>query len=184
MASTNIPLSLFFTLLFLFLTSSIAQPVKRRALLLVTKDASTNQYVTLINQRTPLVPVKLTVDPGGRFIWVDCQNGYVSSTLTPLICDTLFCRLSHSGMCSSNCTGSSPGHPNKDCTCSHLAYNPVSHTSTGTELYKDVITLHDTDGSKPGPYLKPNKVVFGCTDTSLLKGLANGVKGIAGFGNS
>ncbi|WMV10420.1 hypothetical protein MTR67_003805 [Solanum verrucosum] len=183
MASTHIPLSLFLTLLLLFISSSTAQPVKRRALLPVTKDAATKQYVTLINQRTPLVPIKLTVDLGGRFIWVDCQNGYVSSTLTPLICDTLLCRLSHSGACDGNCTGSSPGHPNKDCTCSHLAYNPVSRTSTGTRLNEDVITIQDTDGLKPGPYLKPSKVVFGCADTSLLKGLAKGVKGIAGFGN-
>ncbi|KAK4737926.1 hypothetical protein R3W88_001623 [Solanum pinnatisectum] len=132
-------------------------------------DVATKQYVTLINQRTPLVPVKLTVDLGGRFIWVDCQNGYVSSTLTLLICDTLFCRLSHSGACEGNCTCSSPGHPNKDCTCSYLAYNPVSRTSTGTRLNEDVITIQDTNGLKPGPYLKP--------------GTCAGVKGIAGFGN-
>lgn len=109
---------------------------------------------------------------------MDCQNGYVSSTLTPLLCDTMFCRLSHSGACNGNCTGSSPGHPNKDCTCSHLSYNPVSRTSTGTGLNEDVITIQDTEGLKPGPYLKPDKIVFGCADTPLLKGLANGVKGI------
>uniref|UniRef100_A0A3Q7EHS4 Xylanase inhibitor C-terminal domain-containing protein n=1 Tax=Solanum lycopersicum TaxID=4081 RepID=A0A3Q7EHS4_SOLLC len=64
--------------------------------------------------------------------------------------------LSHSGACNGNCTGSSPGHPNKDCTCSHLSYNPVSRTSTGTGLNEDVITIQDTEGLKPGPYLKPD----------------------------
>nr|XP_016463547.1 PREDICTED: basic 7S globulin-like [Nicotiana tabacum] len=181
MAST-IPLSLFLALLFFF-SPSIAQPVKRRALLPVTKDAATKQYITVISQRTPLVPVKLTVDLGGRFLWVDCQDNYVSSTLTPVICDSMFCRLSQAGACSGNCTGSSPLHPNKDCFCSHLAYNPFSRTSTGTELNEDVITLQDTNGSTLGPFLKPGKVVFGCADASILKSLAKGVKGIAGLGN-
>ncbi|XP_039066645.1 uncharacterized protein LOC120212389 [Hibiscus syriacus] len=60
---------------------SIQASFRPKALVLpLTKDASTNQYVTQIKQRTPLVPVKLTLDLGAGSLWVVCDQGYVSST--------------------------------------------------------------------------------------------------------
>ncbi|ESR33068.1 hypothetical protein CICLE_v100071812mg, partial [Citrus x clementina] len=54
---------LLFCFLLLFISPSIAKTSFRpKALVLpVTKDGSTLQYLTQIKQRTPLVPVKLTL---------------------------------------------------------------------------------------------------------------------------
>ncbi|CAH1447426.1 unnamed protein product [Lactuca virosa] len=75
---------------FLFLSLSFAQTSFRPDALVVPvrKDSATNQYVTRINQRTPLVAENLVVDLGGRFLWVDCDNNYVSSTYQPARCRT------------------------------------------------------------------------------------------------
>nr|GEV53501.1 basic 7S globulin-like [Tanacetum cinerariifolium] len=83
MSFTTFQLIIFSVFLFLFL--SHAQPSFRPDALVVPvrKDAATNQYVTRINQGTPLVQENLVVDLGGRFLWVDCDNNYVSSTYQP-----------------------------------------------------------------------------------------------------
>ncbi|XP_075074514.1 putative aspartic proteinase GIP2 [Nicotiana tabacum] len=167
----------FLSLLLLFSSSTAKTPSRPRALLLqVTKDATTKQYVTVIRQRTPLVPVKLTVDLGQRFLWVDCEKGYVSSSYKPVPCDSTPCKRSFSGACAVG---------NNHSTCVHDPYNPFIHTSTGGELAQDVVSLQSTDGSNPGRFIRSARpgVVFGCGATFLLEGLANGVKGIAGLGN-
>ncbi|XP_009597883.1 probable aspartic proteinase GIP2 [Nicotiana tomentosiformis] len=170
--------ALFFLSLLLLFSSSTAKTHSRpRALLLpVTKDAATKQYVTVIRQRTPLVPVKLTIDLGQRFLWVDCEKGYVSSSYKPVPCDSTPCKRSFSGACAVG---------NNHSTCVHDPYNPFIHTSTGGELAQDVVSLQSTDGSNPGRFIGSARpgVVFGCGATFLLEGLANGVKGIAGLGN-
>lgn len=62
----------------------------------VTKDAKTLQYVTTINQRTPLVPVKLVVDLGSRFTWVACDDVYISSSYRTTQCGSAQCKLAKS----------------------------------------------------------------------------------------
>ncbi|XP_004229432.1 probable aspartic proteinase GIP2 [Solanum lycopersicum] len=177
-------LSLFLSLILLFSLSFAKTPPRPRAFLLpVTKDASTKQFVTTINQRTPLVPVKLTIDLGQRFLWVDCEKGYVSSSYKPVPCGSIPCKRSFSGACVESCIGPpSPGCNNN--TCSHIPYNPFIRTSTGGELAQDVVSLQSTDGSNPRKYLSTtNGVVFDCAPHSLLEGLAKGVRGILGLGN-
>ncbi|RVW53678.1 Basic 7S globulin [Vitis vinifera] len=82
--ASSISYFLFFSSL-LFISSSNAQSSFRpHALVIpVSKDSSTLQYVTSINQRTPLVPLQLVVDLGGQFLWVDspkpgCNNNTCS----------------------------------------------------------------------------------------------------------
>ncbi|KAK3019839.1 hypothetical protein RJ639_004084 [Escallonia herrerae] len=80
------------------MSSFLAQASFRpKALVLsVTKDSSTLRYLTRINQRTPLVPVSLTLDLGGQFLWVDCEKDYVSSTYRPARCRSAQCNLAGS----------------------------------------------------------------------------------------
>ncbi|XP_016481247.2 putative aspartic proteinase GIP2 [Nicotiana tabacum] len=183
MVSTINALSLFLSLLLLFSLSTAKTPPRPRAFFLpVTKDAATKQYVTVIRQRTPLVPIKLTVDLGQRFMWVDCENGYVSSTYEPVPCGSIPCKRSLSGACVESCLDPpSPGCNNN--TCSHIPYNPFIRTSTGGELAEDIVSLQSTDGSNPGNFISKPGVVFDCAPKSLLEGLAKGVKGIIGLGN-
>lgn len=81
-------LILFSSLIFnIAITPSLAKTsFKPKALVLpVAKDSSTLQYITTIKQRTPLVPIKLTIDLGGQSLWVNCDEGqYISSTCLPI----------------------------------------------------------------------------------------------------
>ncbi|KAH0730687.1 hypothetical protein KY285_001602 [Solanum tuberosum] len=174
---------LFVSLLLLFSLSSAKTPPKPRAFLLpVTKDASTKQFITTIYQRTPLVSVKLTIDLGQRFLWVDCEKGYVSSSYKPVPCGSTPCKRSFSGACIESCVGSpSPGCNNN--TCKQAIDNPFTHTSISGELAEDVVSLQSTDGSNPRKYLSTNGVHFGCGSTFLVEKLAKGVNGILGLGN-
>ena len=102
MASTSHCL-LFCLVLVIFqmiITPSLAKTSFRpKALVLpVAKDSSTLQYVTTIKQRTPLVPVKLTVDLSGQYLWVDCDQSFVSSTYKPSHCKSAQYKLANTNV--------------------------------------------------------------------------------------
>ncbi|KAJ8622654.1 hypothetical protein MRB53_031183 [Persea americana] len=184
MASSSSSSTLSFFLFALFITLSHAQNSFRpKALVLpVVKDSATNQYVTSINQRTPLVPVKLVVDIGGRYLWVDCDDGYVSSTYRPARCRSAQCSLANSNGCGDCFSAPRPGCNNN--TCGVSPENTVTRTSTGGELADDVVSLQSTDGSNPGQVVTVPQFLFSCAPTFLLQGLASGVKGMAGLGRT
>ncbi|KAJ4837635.1 GLC7-interacting protein 2, partial [Turnera subulata] len=176
---------LFCSFLLLLNISATAKTSSRpKALVLpVTKDASTSQYLTQIHQRTPLVPVKLTLDLGGRFLWVDCENGYRSSSYKPARCNSAQCNLAGVTLCTTECYSSpKPGCYNN--TCGLFPANTVKGLSTSGDLGQDVVSIQSTDGYTPGRVVSAPNVIFTCGATFLLEGLANGVKGMAGLGRS
>lgn len=171
-----------FLMLLFFIPSSIAKTSFRpRALALpVTKDQSTSQYVTTFRQRTPLVPLKLTVDLGGQFLWVDCDQGYVSSSYKPAHCNTAQCSLANSKAC-----GTCNGDPRPGCnnnTCSLLPGNTITSVSTIGEVAQDVVSIQSTNGTSVGPVVNVPRLLFVCGSTFLLEGLVNGANGMAGLG--
>ncbi|KAG7028922.1 Basic 7S globulin, partial [Cucurbita argyrosperma subsp. argyrosperma] len=182
--ATSTSLSFFSSVLFLLLSSAIAATSFRpKALVLpVTKHPSL-QYITQIRQRTPLVPVKLTVDLGSQFMWVDCDRGYISSTYKPARCRSAQCNLaSKSSGCGQCFSPPRPGCNNN--TCSLFPGNTIIHLSTSGELASDVVSVSSTDGFNPTkPVTVPN-FLFVCGSTFLLDGLAGGVTGMAGFGRN
>lgn len=196
MAFTNVCICLFLCFLFCLSSSSIAiTPPSPRALLLpVTKDPSTKQYIVQIKQRTPFVPVKLALDLGGESLWVDCGISYVSSTYKPLHCRSSLCSLLKSTWGCGECyPGPRPGCMDHPCaitpgcnnhSCHIWPENSITRTNTLGEVAKDVVSLQSTDGSNPGPIVSVPELVFTCADTSLLQGLAKGVKGMAGLGRT
>ncbi|EEF45330.1 probable aspartic proteinase GIP2 [Ricinus communis] len=174
---------LLFSSILLFISPSAARSVPARPkplVLPVLKDKCSHQYVTQINQRTPLVAVKLTVDLGGTFMWVDCDN-YVSSSYTPVRCDSALCKLADSHSCTTECYSSpKPGCYNN--TCSHIPYNPVVHVSTSGDIGLDVVSLQSMDGKYPGRNVSVPNVPFVCGTGFMLENLADGVLGVAGLG--
>ncbi|KZV20784.1 basic 7S globulin [Dorcoceras hygrometricum] len=171
-------------LLFLLVSDSNAQSSFRpKALLLrLEKDPSTLQYVTTINQRTPLVNVSLVVHLGGQFVWVDCDQNYVSSTYRPVRCRSAQCALVRSPGCGDCFNGPRPGCNNN--TCGTTPDNPFTRTATGGELAQDVLSIESTDGSNPGRVVTVPDYIFTCAPTFLLEGLARGATGLAGLGRS
>ncbi|KAI3986114.1 hypothetical protein MKX01_036423, partial [Papaver californicum] len=123
----------------------------------VTKDASTLQYLTYIKQGTPLVAESLVLNLAGEYQWVDCEEGYVSSSNRTL-----------------NCLGSE---------CLKLQKISKSCGPFDSAQPGDVVSTQSCiNGSKTGPDVMVRKFSFGCGSTSLLEGLAKGAKGMAGFG--
>ncbi|KAJ8452006.1 hypothetical protein Cgig2_016587 [Carnegiea gigantea] len=177
---------LFFPLLLLLLTSpstASAASFRPKALLLqVSKDSSTHQYTTTLNQRTPLVPVPVTLDLGAQFLWVDCDRAYASSTYRPARCNSAQCSLANSKSCGTCNAPARPGCNNN--TCGLFPENPFTNTATGGELASDVVQIRSTDGSNPGLSVTVPNFLFVCGPTFLLKGLAQGVQGIAGLGRT
>ncbi|XP_056174908.1 probable aspartic proteinase GIP2 [Syzygium oleosum] len=149
----------------------------------VTKDSSKLQYTTQIKQRTPLVPIKLTIDVGGIFQWVDCGSGYVSSSYRPVSCDSQTCTASGSGACTAECyTPPAPGCYNN--TCSHMTNNPFSNSGGMGEMASDTTVIQSTDGRTVGKAVTVPGAVFTCGATWLLGGLSAGALGMAGLGRS
>ncbi|GMI69370.1 secreted aspartic protease 2 [Hibiscus trionum] len=174
-----------FTCLLLYISSpSLAQQSFRpKALVIpVAKDASTLQYLTTIDQRTPLVPADLVVDLGGRFLWVDCERDYVSSTYRPVRCRSAQCSLDGADGCGDCFSAPRPGCNNN--TCGVTPDNSVTHVATSGEVAQDVVSLQSTNGRNPGRVVNVPRFIFACAPTFLLQGLASGVAGMAGLGRT
>ncbi|KAE8680805.1 2-hydroxyisoflavanone dehydratase-like [Hibiscus syriacus] len=171
------------SLLFFIVSPSIQASFRPKALVLpLTKDASTNQYVTQIKQRTPLVLVKLSLDLGAESLWVDCDQNYVSSTYKPARCNSAQCNLAKSKSCGSCFDGPKPGCNNN--TCSLLPSNSFKSIGTIGEVAQDVVAVQSTDGKSSGKVVSTSKFLFTCGATLLLDGLASGVTGVAGLGRT
>ncbi|KAK4492543.1 hypothetical protein RD792_003355 [Penstemon davidsonii] len=177
-------MALFLSSLFLLISASHAQNSFRpHALVLpVRKDASTLQYVTRINQRTPQVSIDLALHLGGQYSWVDCDNNYVSSTYRPVNCRTAQCSLARYTSCGDCYNGPRPGCNNN--TCGVSPDNPFIRLGTGGELAQDIVTVQSTDGSTPGRSVTVPRFIFSCAPTFLLQGLASGATGLAGLGRA
>ncbi|CAH9140568.1 unnamed protein product [Cuscuta epithymum] len=182
-ASSSIVELLCFSIPLFLCSSSSAQSFRPKALVApVTKDASTLQYLTRINQRSPLVPVNLVLHLGGESLWVDCDGKYVSSSYRPVRCRTAQCSLAKPIACGDCSSAPRPYCTNN--TCGTFPYNPIINTLTGGDLAEDVVSVASTDGSTPGKPAAASGFLFTCAPAFLLKGLAKGATGIAGLGRA
>ncbi|KAM3358066.1 hypothetical protein BC332_02738 [Capsicum chinense] len=179
MVTVKLPLSM----LLLFLLLNIFQCSAEILYIPVTKEASTLQHIIEVGQRTPLVPIKLLVHLGGRSLWVDCTNSssYKSSTYKSAVCNSTQCFMSKSHGCG-NCKFRSqlqPGCNNN--TCYIWGENPLINTYIDhAEVAEDVLTI----GSTPGVRVTWPRFIFTCLiDPDMVRLLANGVTGTAGFGH-
>ncbi|KAJ7961556.1 basic 7S globulin-like [Quillaja saponaria] len=188
MSSSFHILLLFCSILFLLspsnANSKTLSSFKPKALVLpIIKDSNTSQYITYVNQRTPLVPVKYTLDLGGQFPWVDTDIGYVSSTYKPAHCGSAQCSIAPTVRCGDCSSTQSPGCNNK--TCRVLPDNTIDlRIMNSGEVAIDILSIQSTDGSNPTKLVTFSNFVFGCGSSILqmLDNLANDVKGMVGLG--
>ncbi|XP_060204946.1 probable aspartic proteinase GIP2 [Lycium barbarum] len=178
---------IFISSLILSISYCIGQgsPQAKALILSVIKDSSTLQYITQIGQRTPLVPIKLTIHLGGQTLWVDCENAYVSSTYRPALCGSKQCTIAKVNTCGNCSSTPSPRIGCNNNACYNTPENPFIKTSyDGGEINEDVLSLQSTDGSNPGNFVKIPSFIFTCVPTFLTEGLASGVKGTVGLGRN
>ncbi|MFS7922685.1 putative nepenthesin [Helianthus anomalus] len=167
-----------------FVVSSSVATTSPRPILQVTKDTTTLQYVTQISQRTPFVPVKLTLDLGGPYMWVNCERAYTSTTYTPALCGSAPCRLLNTTSCT---TGTTCNPPVPDCfnnTCGHGPDNPIANTGTSGQLGADVFKIQASNGRNLVSVLTVPRLYFICGNNFVNDGLASGVTGMAGLGRT
>ncbi|KAF8401641.1 hypothetical protein HHK36_012587 [Tetracentron sinense] len=165
-----------------FFFSSTALSIQTILLTPISKDPSTLQYTTTVYHKTPLKPTKLLLDLGASFCWIDCEKNYKSLTYHPIPCKTSLCASLNSSACS-NCYNA----PGPDCannTCALFPENPVTRKAALANALRDSLALSTTDGRNPGRLAIIPDFVFSCARTTLLKGLANGVTGLAALGRS
>ncbi|PWA88525.1 aspartic peptidase A1 family [Artemisia annua] len=133
--------------------------------------------------KTPLQPTTLLLDLSGKYSWIDCSAGvYISSTHHYIPCDSHQCNSLTSLACSDDCFDQAgPGCHSS--SCGLFPENPVIKNTVLAQALVDTVGLSVTDGSsvtgKVG--VVPN-FVLSCSDTSLLRGLPDGVSGLAGLG--
>nr|DAD19436.1 TPA_asm: hypothetical protein HUJ06_020899 [Nelumbo nucifera] len=173
---------LVFTLLLLLIPISNAALRPSEVVIPVQKDVETSQYVATIKMRTPLVPVKVVVDLAGTLLWVDCDDGYISSSYRPTPCGSAKCQLAKGIGCLSCNLEPRPGCTND--TCSVFPYNPIKNSLMTGGLSEDVIAIQSTDGKNPGAVAVIHPFPFSCATTSHLEGLARGAKGMLGLSRS
>ncbi|XP_054816621.1 basic 7S globulin-like [Prosopis cineraria] len=172
--------------LFFFSAESSYQPPKPNLLVLpVLKDASSGLHWAYIHKRTPLVRVPVLVDLNSRFLWVTCDQHYLSSTYTAPFCHSTLCSRANTHLCYSCASAARPGCHNN--TCGLVSINPVTLQSGVSELAQDLLAIQTPPAlapSKPGSMVTVPQFLFACSPSSLLrKGLPNIVQGVAGLGN-
>ncbi|XP_052188331.1 probable aspartic proteinase GIP2 [Diospyros lotus] len=165
-------LLLLFSLLFLSSAAIAAASFRPRALVLrIIKDEYSLQHYTYLAPRTPFIAVKVTLDLGGQFLWVDCDKDYNSSSFRRVTCGSALCKLSGSRACGGN-------------TCVLSPDNTVTGTGTSGDFAQDALTIQSTDGANHTELVSVRRFPFTCGSTFLLKGLADGALGMAGLGRT
>ncbi|KAH7677037.1 Aspartic peptidase A1 family protein [Dioscorea alata] len=164
------------TLLFVFI--SLSTQSHETLVFPVRKDPTTLQYITGIYQRTPLVPVKLLVDIGSGFMWVNCENHYISSSYRPAQCNSKECALAESFTC--NTCNDSPRPNCNNNTCGLFPENSIINLSTTGDVIDDVVLFRSIHGN----FATVPHFLFSCGSNNLMEGLASGVQGVAGFGRT
>ncbi|KAK6139374.1 hypothetical protein DH2020_026882 [Rehmannia glutinosa] len=159
----------------------VRAPFKPNVLVLpVHKDNSTNLHITNLRKRTPQVSVPLLVDLNGRFLWVNCDQNYLSSTYNAPFCHSTQCSRAGVHYCHKcNSTTIRPGCHNN--TCGVLATNPLTKKNAISEIAEDVVSIQSIDHQ----WATIPQFVFACAPSSLLQGpLPKGVVGVAGLGHT
>jgi len=173
----SFPSSIFLPLFFFLLT--IVSSSSNSIFLPITKDKTTQQYITTLSFGTPFVPTKLVVDLSGSHFWVDCSSTKTSSSLTTIPHRSLQCLTakSHTQTWLSSLENGNP--MDQDSPCEIVAKNTITgKVETKGKLVEDVLEVKDSI------FEPAHEFFFTCSNTLLLNGLSNDAKGIVGFGRS
>lgn len=162
----------------------IISPVLAQTAILapIHKDPVALLYTVSVYLKTPLQPTKLHLDLGASFTWVDCSKDYNSTTYQHIPCGSSLCNSFHTFSCA-NCYDP-PGPACSNNSCSIYPENPVTRQATLATALIDSLALPTTNGSASGQMGLIPELVFSCSRTFLLNGLAKEVVGLAALGRS
>ncbi|KAJ8572922.1 hypothetical protein K7X08_009433 [Anisodus acutangulus] len=161
-------------------------PFKPNGLVLpVFKDSATGLHVANITKRTPQQSVPLLIDLNGRFLWLNCENNYFSSTYFAPFCHSTQCSRVGPHSCN-KCFSNSPRPGCHNNTCAVTTTNPLTRQTAIGEVAQDSLSVQSTTqfGSNVGPLVTIRHFLFACSPSSLLQGpFPKNVQGVAGLGH-
>ncbi|MED6143863.1 hypothetical protein PIB30_009939 [Stylosanthes scabra] len=181
-SSSSSSSSLFLLLSFLYFTLSHLQISASSLILPLTKDSATLQYLTTLSHGTPLVTTNLVLDIGGSNLWIDCASREVPSSSSVTVPHrSIQCLTAKSHELETQAWLTSLSNPEElDLPCQTLTQNTITGAkSSEAELVQDLMALKRSKLEGP-----KSQILFACSPSLLLKGLASGAKGIAGLGRS
>ncbi|KAI3701886.1 hypothetical protein L6452_27336 [Arctium lappa] len=136
-------------------------------LLPVTKDFKTLQYTTQLLIGTPQIPTDLVLHLSGQSLWINCAPS--SSSRHLITHGSLSCLMAKS-----------VAQTTIPATICHIhQQNPITGATNSGDLAEDIVTFHGI-----GSVATVDNFLFSCSPDYLLKGLANGAKGMLGLGRS
>ncbi|CAJ1962410.1 unnamed protein product [Sphenostylis stenocarpa] len=172
MASSSLLLPLSLTLLSLL--STLSSAYKSSLTLPVTKDDSTHQYLTSLSYGTPVESANFVLDLAGSSLWIDCASRNTpSSSLAPIFHRSVRCLTAKGPEIETHRWLSSLANPvDQDQACQISAENSVTGKRVAEgELVEDL-------------FEPSHQLLFTCSPSLLLNGLATGAKGMVGLDRS
>ncbi|KAK4425723.1 putative aspartic proteinase GIP2 [Sesamum alatum] len=159
-----------YSILFVLAILISASNAQNGLILPLRKDAKTSQFYTTLelgSNRAALTPI---IDLGAQFSWFQCDN-YVSSTYSPIPCDSRKCEIAR-GIGCVGCNGPvRPGCTND--TCGASAWNPFQGVLVSEGFGED--TLYAKNQRPVSEY------TFSCMESRFMEGLASGANGLVGL---
>ena len=149
----------------------------------ITKDYSTFQYLTTLSHGSSLSPTKFVVDLGFSSIWVDCDSRkfqfFSGQTISRR---SIQCLTAKSREIESYGEGKLV---DQEQACEIFSENRITGKRAGKgELVEDLMVLQSTQDSKASQMQTRHKLLFACSESLLLNGLASEAKGMLGFGRA
>ncbi|KAL3531359.1 hypothetical protein ACH5RR_010681 [Cinchona calisaya] len=167
-------------LIFFFSFSALPAEAEQALLTPIKKDNSTNLYSISAYLKTPLQHTHLHLDLGASLSWVDCIHHYKSSTYRHVLYNASLCLELDTGIYG-NCF-KKPGPACFNDSCEFFPENSVTRQVAIGDILLDSLALPTTNGRNPGKLALDSDFVFSCGTAKLLKGLAEGVTGLAALG--
>ncbi|XP_059313102.1 gamma conglutin 1-like [Lycium ferocissimum] len=168
-------------------STSTRAPFKPNGLVLpVFKDSATGLHIAKITKRTPQQSIPLLIDLNGRFLWLNCENNYLSSTYFAPFCHSTQCSRVGAHSCN-KCFSTSPRPGCHNNTCAVTTTNPFTRQTATGEVAQDSLSIQSTTqfgSNNIGPLVTTRHFLFACSPSSLLQGpFPKNVQGVAGLGH-
>lgn len=177
----NLLLSTIPYLFFIPLSQAVGTTARYSLVAPIYKDANTSLHTVTLLMRSPLTRLNLTLDLGGRYVWVVCEQGYKSVFYHPVQCGTRKCKFAGYTGCGDCDEGPiRPGCNNNTCTLT--AENPVPPVDTTGQVSEDMLAMVSSNGSVPGFLSHEPRFLFVCAPEFLMWGIPEQSKGMAALG--
>ncbi|GAA0153021.1 protease [Lithospermum erythrorhizon] len=148
----------------------------------VVKDNSSHLHITEFKKRTPLKPISFLIDLNARFLWVNCQGNYLSSSYNAPHCHSIQCMDAGARQCHNCLSKQKPGCHNN--TCAVPITNPLTRRIAVGELAQDVLSIQTVNQSIPGTSAIVPRFLFACALSSSLQRFPKNVQGVAALGHA